>query len=291
MMVSPPGFELRAAPAIADDVRGDPDWHDRLTRIVEHVRECSPVGSQPPPVCWEIVRALPAHAGLGSATQLGLAVAQALALFAGQPNVPIVELARRSGRGKRSAVGTHGFAHGGLLVEGGKLNGDEISPLVARVALPRQWRFVLIRPRDACGLFGADELHGFSCLPQMPTATTDRLCRLALLELIPSAVEVDFGRFGEALYEYGRLVGEYFLPVQGGVYSDPRMRELAPRLRARGIRGIGQSSWGPTLFALCQGADAARSLVADLSSDRSCTNCELTIAEPLNRGATVDVID
>jgi beta-RFAP synthase len=177
------------------------------------------------------------------------------------------------------------------LIEGGKWSPEAISPLVARADVPPQWRFVLMRPRGAVGLSGAEERQGFAQLSPMPATTTDRLCRLALLQLVPAVIEADFEHCAEALSEFGRLVGEYFAPIQGGVYADPQMRELAERLHARGIRGLCQSSWGPTLFALCPDVVAAQSLVNEISTESGSTNLELTIAEPLNRGATVEIVD
>ena len=50
------------------------------------------------------------------------------------------ELAQSVGRGLRSAVGTYGFVHGGMIAERGKLPGEVISPLDARVVLPEDWR-------------------------------------------------------------------------------------------------------------------------------------------------------
>src|SRR5207247_6472018 len=103
-------------------------------------------------------RALPPHAGLGSGTQLALAVARAIAdLYDVPGDAPT--LAAAVGRGQRSAVGTWIFAGGGLVVEGGHAQtrrpgpfgpgepgsgpGDPDSgaaPLVARVAFPTAWR-------------------------------------------------------------------------------------------------------------------------------------------------------
>ena len=48
-----------------------------------------------------------------------------------RPNLAIEELARLVGRGARSAVGAHGFALGGFLVEAGKLD-VELQPFVLR---------------------------------------------------------------------------------------------------------------------------------------------------------------
>src|SRR5262245_65220993 len=58
------------------------------------------------------------HTGLGVGTQLGLAVAMAVAIECGHSDWPAAELAVRIGRGERSAIGVHGFERGGLIVEG-----------------------------------------------------------------------------------------------------------------------------------------------------------------------------
>src|SRR5580765_7782762 len=76
--------------------------------------------------------------------------------LAGQTDLTHIELARRAGRGRRSAIGLHGFHEGGLLVEAGKRAPEEISPLVARVDFPDEWRFVLVRPRRATGVSGTE---------------------------------------------------------------------------------------------------------------------------------------
>src|SRR5262245_46303407 len=73
------------------------------------------------------------HTGLGVGTQLGLAVAKALAVACGEPELTSAELAARVGRGERSAIGVHGFDRGGLLVDAGKLPGEAVSPLLAHV--------------------------------------------------------------------------------------------------------------------------------------------------------------
>ncbi|HTI50496.1 MAG TPA: beta-ribofuranosylaminobenzene 5'-phosphate synthase family protein [Planctomycetaceae bacterium] len=288
IMISPPGFVLRATRSSTEEAVGDECWRQRLLSVAARCRVAALPDRQPPPVRWELLETLPPHAGLGSGTQLGMAVAGALALLSGEWDVSAPELARRAGRGLRSAIGLYGFSQGGLLIEGGKTAEQAISPLVARAALPEDWRFLLIQPRDAAGLSGDEERQGFAHLPPMPATTTDRLCRLTLLNLLPAALEARFDDFGEALYEFGRRVGEYFAPAQGGTYADPRMRQLVPALHARGFRGIGQSSWGPTLFVLCPSVDAAQSLSRELATEHLCLNCALTIAAPRNRGADVE---
>ena len=289
MLVSPPGFVIRAAAADKSSIQGHAGWHERLSRTELRAREKTESIRRLPPIRWAIDEALPAHSGLGSGTQIGLAAAAALSELAGDTQLPVEELAARAGRGTRSAIGIHGFSLGGFLVEGGKLPGQDVSPLITRVVIPEAWRFVLIRPRRTAGLSGTDEVEGFARLPPMAAETTDRLCRLALLDLTPALIDHDFERFGEALFEFGQLVGRHFAPVQGGVCADRQMRELLPRLRHYGIRGIGQSSWGPTIFALCRNEGEATALVSELTSDAACVDCDLSIASPRNQGATINV--
>ena len=86
-------------------------------------------------------------------------------------------------------------------------------------------------------------------------------------------------------------MGEYFAPVQGGIFADERMRRLTDVLEAREIHGFGQSSWGPTLFILCPDAQFAGQLTTDLANDPAGAECEFTIAAPLNQGARVQITD
>lgn len=288
VMIDRPGFVIRAAPAPADDLRCGP-WRPRVEELLGRLRSAKEPGNGPiAPLALEIVESPPPHAGLGSGTQLAMALAQIVSLLAGETAVPAPELARRAGRGARSAVGLYGFEQGGLLLEAGHCGGSgRISPLAARVDFPPDWRFVLVRPRDRAGVSGGEEAGSFARLPGMELALTDRLCRTALLEILPAVTERDFENAAAAIGRFGRLVGEYFAPVQGGIFADPRMVRLAERLAQRGIHGVGQTSWGPTTFILCQDAESSKTLSAELACDPDLTGCEIKLAAPLNAGATV----
>ena len=281
-MIDRPGFSLRVTRASVDSIRCG-DWNGRVGSLLARLREISRVGA----LAVEANSTPPAHAGLGSGTQLGMALAQVVALLGGETDLSPETLALRSGRGLRSAIGLHGFIKGGLLVEAGQSATQRISPLAAHAEVPADWRFLLIRPTDSAGLSGADEACGFSKLSPMPIETTDRLCRLAIMEFLPAVIEADYLGACRALGEYGRQVGDYFSPVQGGVFAHPRMRLLGKQIAARGSEGFGQSSWGPTLFVLCENTGAAEQLKSDLSQYPEGINCDYTIAAPLNRGAEI----
>ncbi len=196
------------------------------------------------------------HTGLGVGTQLGLAVAKGLAVAYGNGELPAPELAARVGRGERSAIGVHGFDRGGLLADAGK-HGEAISPLLAHVTLPDEWRVVLFSPRGA-------QWHGDRERAAFASASAgepDALRRLAETALIPAAQSGDIGAFGEAVYEFNRKAGEPFAAAQGGVYASTDIADLISDVRTCGVKGAGQSSWGPTVFAITGDNDTAMSLV------------------------------
>ena len=188
------------------------------------------------------------HTGLGTGTQLGLAVARALAEESGLGNLSAAELAVRVGRGERSAIGVHGFDGGGLIVEPGKRVGEAISPLLLRLHLPENWRVVVFTPSKSSPWHGSREREAFS--QARTPGHTDALCRIALLEMLPAAQAGDVEAFGEAVYEFNRRAGDPFVAAQGGQYAGPETTALIDALRAAGVRGVGQSSWGPSVFAI-----------------------------------------
>jgi beta-ribofuranosylaminobenzene 5'-phosphate synthase len=239
--------------------------------------------------CIKINEAPPEHVGLGTGTQLGLAVAAGLSALHGLPSQTPQELAISVGRGQRSAVGTYGFVHGGLIVEQGKLPGEPISPLDCRIDLPQAWRFVLIRHVAATGLAGDDEATAMASLPAVPPAVTNELIADARDRLVPAAAMGDFQTFAASLYRYGRLSGECFAARQGGPYNGPILTALVEQVRALGYPGVGQSSWGPTLFVVAPSQVAAQQLADRLRTNNQADKLKITITPPCNCGARVEV--
>ena len=193
-----------------------------------------------------IDRCAPEHAGLGTGTQLGLTLARGLS-EAWKLSADAQEMFfRASGRGERSAVGFHGFFHGGFLVEAGQKNQSTISPLAARLPFPEDWRIVLVIPPGETGVHGIEEKEAFQqLLPEgIPLQQIEHLCRLTLLGLLPALAERDFKTFGEALFDYNSVAGQTFAKFQGGAYASPRIAELIQFIRGQGVAGVGQSSWG-----------------------------------------------
>jgi beta-RFAP synthase len=284
LMVHDPGLAVTVCPADA--------WHAEgplAGRALEYARRfvlTLPADRRRPyGVCVE--RSAPEHAGLGTGTQLGLALTRALAVAAGQAELDAVELAHRVGRGRRSALGVHGFARGGLLVDAGKHDPETVAPLVARHPFPEAWRILLVLPRRSAGLHGAEESQAFERLHAQGIAPerTERLCRLVLLGLLPALVEMDCRAFGEALYELNVLVGEAFAVVQGGVYAGARVADVVTFIRRQGVAGVGQSSWGPTVFAVVENEAQGRQLAGRVQGRFGLDLGEVLLTPACNHGA------
>jgi beta-ribofuranosylaminobenzene 5'-phosphate synthase len=264
----------------------------RALKFIRQYRMHTSSGPRPPLYCdMELWSAIPSHRGLGAGTQLGMAVAKALSLLAGDDDPDPVTLARRVGRGARSAIGIHGFGSGGFLVDAGKEQPELIGQLEARVEVPASWRFLLVNPPDAApGLSGAGETEALSRLPFTTTAMTERLRRLALTEMLPALTAGDCDRFGDAVFEFGRSVGEYFSPIQGGIYATPLASALVDWIRKAGFHGVAQTSWGPTLAVCCADQERAELLCERMKSDPQWRVCSTHVAAPLNAGAKVQII-
>jgi beta-ribofuranosylaminobenzene 5'-phosphate synthase len=233
-------------------------------------------------------RALPRHAGLGSGTQLALAVARALAeLYGIDPDVR--QLARAVGRGRRSAIGMWTFAGGGLVVEGGHRSEgrdpstgsaspratsrsegprrNDAGPLLTRLAFPPSWRCVLAVPQAASGLSGAEEASAFDQLPAPSDREVERVAHLVLMVLLPAVADADIVAFGAALTEIQEATGRWFAPVQGGVFAPGPSAALVRWMRKWGASGVGQSSWGPAVYGVVEGETAGARLADELRAE------------------------
>lgn len=286
-MIARPATELTITASPALSVTGlEPE------RTLAAVRRWAAFHGRSLPSCRIEVRAAPpAHAGLGTGTQLALSVAAGLSALCHLPSQSPRELAISVGRGNRSAVGTYGFAYGGLIVEQGKLPGEPIAPLDCRIDLPENWRFVLVRPAGASGLAGELEAQAFHTLPAVPAEVTSTLIAEVRDHLVPAAATHDFAAFAASLYRYGNLSGQCFAARQGGAYNGPVLAALVEHVRGLGYAGVGQSSWGPTIFVAAESAEAAKRLAAQLQGPLPVDGLgelAVEITPPCNSGAQID---
>jgi beta-ribofuranosylaminobenzene 5'-phosphate synthase len=211
-----------------------------------------------------IHRALPPHAGLGSGTQLALAVARAIAELHGLPTAAAA-LAGAVGRAQRSAVGTWTFDGGGLVVEGGRRDDtDGVGPLIARIAFPPSWRCIVAVPRQPPAISGWAEASALAALARPPEREVERVAHLVLMALLPALADADLAGFGRALTAIQTTTGSWFASVQGGAFAQGPSEALVRRMAERGAQGVGQSSWGPAVYGIVDGETAAGQLADDV---------------------------
>jgi len=247
LMVESPGIELFGEPAPAWTVEGP--LATRVQQVIKHLRaQEREAGIVLNPVRICVHSAPVEHVGLGVGTQLSLAVTRVALNLAGVRDPSVELLAHLTGRGSRSGIGLHGFCRGGLIVDGGRNREAGIPPLLCQLPFPEDWSVLIVQPPGTCGLHGPDEVRAFASLPPIAPEVTNWLCRLVLLGILPAALEHDLTAFGAAVSELQALVGACFAPVQGGPYAAPQASAIVAELTGLGFVGIGQSSWGPTLF-------------------------------------------
>ncbi len=221
-----------------------------------------------------LLSAIPAHVGLGSGTQIALAVGTALARLA-DLKISTQEIAIATGRGARSGVGIAVFARGGFVVDGGRrivsdgndslvehkpdarFENGRIPPVLFRHPVPRDWFFVTAIPDAHKGFSGEKEDSAFRQLPPAPASVVEKVTRLVLMKMLPALIEEDIINFGQAVTGIQHLVGDFFASVQGGRFSNPVSEKLISFLLDQGAVGAGQSSWGPAVYGIVKSKDQA----------------------------------
>ncbi|NPA70582.1 MAG: hypothetical protein GXO26_07210 [Crenarchaeota archaeon] len=236
------------------DNDSDPEILDVLRRL-EHLFDIDTSG-----ISIRILSKPPRHVGLGSTTQLKLSIARAVLSLFNIDNICIEYLAKVLGRGDISGVGTYAHAYGGLIVDMGKKNIEDFPKLYIRLEFPQDWYIVLARGEGR----GPDEktehvLFTLSCPRDLIYEASFYLFNV----LIPGVVEKDFELFCTGLERLQYSVGKMFEKAQGGIFST-YSNELINIMRKMNLRGVGQSSWGPTVYGFTISREHAEKCVKEL---------------------------
>jgi beta-ribofuranosylaminobenzene 5'-phosphate synthase len=235
----------------------------------------------------KISKVVPAHAGLGSGTQLALGVAAGLRRLHNLP-LDVEGDALRLGRGARSGIGIGLFSRGGLVVDGGRGNELKPAPIISHLPLPHHWRVIVILDPQRQGMHGPGEGSAIAALPQMSEADAARLCRLIVMKALPALADYDLVKFGAAIKELQIRIGDYFAPVQGGArFMSRDVAAALDVLDSAGAFGVGQSSWGPTGFAFAPTPDEADRLAKIAQRHPNGRGLDIRVCEGLNRGAEI----
>ena len=255
-------------------------------KALQHLAALRAAYSLSPDVNVEVVAAIPVHSGLGSGTQLGMAVGTAVSRLTGL-NLSAADIRHKLARGARSGIGVGAFAQGGFLVDGGHGATTSLPPITSRVAFPEHWRVLLIFDETFQGLSGVKEAAAFRTLPSFPETLSAHLCRLVMTRILPGLAEASMSEFGPAISEIQRLVGDHFAPAQGGRFASAAVANALAWLEARGVQCVGQSSWGPTGFAMLESEQQAQQLARDAATHQP--GLRFVIARGRNEPASVQI--
>jgi len=242
-----------------------------------------------------VKQTIPAHIGLGSGTQLSLAVATALSkLF--NVEASIQELTIAMDRARRTGVGTAIFEKGGFVVDGGKTITNSNTPakfpaLICRQPFPTEWRFIVAIPNLIEGLSNSEENHAFNKLTKMPAEDVGKICRLTMLKLLPALTDHDIKNFGEALTAIQEIVGGFFAQAQGGRFTRVDLADCVEFMKKMGAYGVGQSSWGPVLYGVVKQEEAKQMLKKVNDYLSKAMGGKVFIAKANNKGATIRVVN
>jgi beta-RFAP synthase len=233
-----------------------------------------------------IDEAIPPHAGLGSGTQLALAVGSAFAALE-DLRLDAQEIATRLGRGARSGIGIATFAQGGVVLDSGPRRG-KLPQLVSRLPFPAEWRVLLIFDTSSSGLAGESETDAFDTLPDFPESEATELHRRINESALPALEAQDFATFCDAVGELQAAMGAYFAPLQGGPYASAKIGQALDWLRDQGVSGLGQSSWGPTGFAFAASEAEGQALLRGLRAEIRHQGLGFELAHGRNEGAKIE---
>lgn len=239
-----------------------PDESAELPRALAHLETLREATGRREALDLHIAQVLPAHAGFGSGTQLALAVGHAFCRLH-DLRWGSSELARLLGRGLRSGVGIAGFDRGGLLLDGGPRADGTPAPLISRLALPPQWRVLLVLDPRQRGLSGAEEKQALARLAPLPREAAAEVCHEVLMRVLPGAATGDFEAFAPGLSRMQAILGSHFAPAQhGSAFASDAVRRAIEAVAAHTPAAVGQSSWGPTAFAVLPSSTAADAALA-----------------------------
>ncbi|GAB4317823.1 MAG: beta-ribofuranosylaminobenzene 5'-phosphate synthase [Methanobacteriaceae archaeon] len=232
------------------------------------------------------------HAGLGSGTQLSLAVGRAISKFS-HKNMDAPKIAKIVGRGGTSGIGVRAFDHGGFIVDGGHNQAQKPDflpssassasppPVIAHYDFPEDWKIILAIPQIDDRVSGLKEVNIFQEYCPIPLNEVEKLSHLILMKMMPSVVENDLDSFGFAVNHIQELG---FKKVELKL-QNPIIGEIMENIRNSGAAGVGMSSFGPTIYAVTDTNHRNILKVAKQSMESVGGNVILTKAQ--NKGAVI----
>lgn len=206
---------------------------------------------------FKVREIFPSHSGLGSGTQLSLAVAQLISKINDQ-DLTAPEMAEIVGRGGTSGIGVASFDQGGFIVDGGhrtnikpgflpsSASKASAPPIIARYNFPDDWKIILTIPDVKRRVYGDGEVNIFQEYCPIPLKDVQELIHILFMKMMPAVVEEDLDSFGCAINTI-QNIGFKKIELK---LQNPFIKDLMDSLRSAGASAVGMSSFGPTVYAV-----------------------------------------
>jgi beta-ribofuranosylaminobenzene 5'-phosphate synthase len=249
----------------------------------------------------QILKTIPRHVGLGSTTQAHLGIGTALSKL---HNIKLStrQMAEIMGRGGTSGIGTAVFHTGGFILDGGHslktIKRENIfapssisklppPPVLMRYEFPTNWKFVVAIPNIQEGLHGQKEVRIFEERCPVPPQEVGEICRLILMKILPAILEEDIEEFGSGI---SALEGLGFAKLTSDLIHSAT-KACIKFMKNNGAYGVGQSSFGPTIYGIVEGAAEARKLATMIRSylEDKFNGGEIFYSEANNKGHELEI--
>ncbi|MBD3255617.1 MAG: hypothetical protein GF383_11030 [Candidatus Lokiarchaeota archaeon] len=247
-------------------------------------------------------RYYPSHVGLGSKTQLSLAIATAITKLK-QIDVSTKDLTKLVGRGGTSGIGWRGFETGGFILDGGHdfgkgkeketflpssaAEGANPALTILRYSIPENWRIVLVIPNVRKGAFGDEEVSVFQKHAPIPKKEVNEVSHQILMKIIPGILKKDLQCFGEGLK---RIQSIGFKQIEIELQHDI-VKNLLEFFENYSVKCYGMSSFGPSVLAITETESEARKLFVEVHDFLKNRGGHIYICKPNNKGARIEYLD
>jgi len=252
---------------------------------------------------FSLKRYYPSHVGLGSKTQLSLAIATAITQLKNIKTITTRDLTKLVGRGGTSGIGWRGFEGGGFILDAGhdfgkgkeketflpssaSKNADPALTIL-RYPIPEHWRFVLVIPNVKKGAYGDEEVSIFQSHAPIPKEEVNEVSHQILMKIIPGIVKNDLKCFGEGLK---RVQSIGFKRVEIGLQHKV-VKDLLNFFEHHGLKAYGMSSFGPSVVGIVESDSEAEALLKELQKSQKNSGGHIYICKPNNYGAKIELLD
>jgi len=251
---------------------------------------------------FNLLRYYPSHVGLGSKTQLSLAIGTAISKLKDM-DIPIEEITKMVERGGTSGIGWRGFETGGFIVDGGHDYGigkekEDFLPssasgsanpalTISRYNIPENWRFVLVIPNVKPGANGEEEVDVFKKNTPIPRDEVNEVSHQILMKMLPGVLRNDLKCFGEGLK---RIQSIGFKRIEISLQRQI-VKDLLKLFEKIGVKAYGMSSFGPSVLGITDTDGEAEKLKKTVEKHLNGIGGHIFMCKPNNTGAKIEYIE